>query len=137
MAYDTDTLRRQALEAIKGKKLVFIDEVIQYVKCGRKAFFNHELNKDALILDAIGKNKIDMKSILRLKWFKSDNATLQISLYKLISSDEERKKLSQQFHELSGDVSLVPQIDTSKVKTETLADLFENGIIEDEENENE
>ena len=32
---------------------------------------------------------------MRSKWYKSDNATLQMGLMKLISSDEERQRLSQ------------------------------------------
>jgi hypothetical protein len=36
---------------------------------------------------------------MRKKWYDSDNATLQMALMKLLSSQEEHRKLSQQFIE--------------------------------------
>ena len=134
MHYDTKELEKKALSVIKKKKLIFINEVANYLPCSRATFYNQNLDKLDSIKDAIEKNKVDQKAGLRVKWYDSDNSSLQISLYKLISSDEERKRLSQQFHELSGNVSHDKILDTSKLKTETLEDLFENGLIPDSEN---
>ena len=45
------------------------------------------------IEQALLKNKIDLKVGLRKKWRDSENATLQLALYKLVSIKEERQAL--------------------------------------------
>jgi hypothetical protein len=70
--------------------------------CCRATFYNLGLDKLDTIKDALEQNKIETKNSMRAKWYKSDNATLQIALMKLISSDEERRKMSQNYNEMSG-----------------------------------
>ena len=62
---------------------------------------------------------------MRSRWFRSENATLQISLYKLIANDDERKRLTQQYIKHDGEVNHKNKIDATKLKSETLRDLFE------------
>jgi hypothetical protein len=70
--------------------------------CCRATFYNLGLDKLDTIKDALEQNKIETKNSMRAKWYKSDNATLQIALMKLISSDEERRKMSQNYNEITG-----------------------------------
>jgi hypothetical protein len=47
-------------------------------------------------------NKIALKVSMRKKWFDSDNATLQMGLYKLCSNTTEHKLLQQNYTEVTG-----------------------------------
>ena len=49
------------------------------------------------IKEELEKNRVAIKANLRKKWYDSDNATLQIALMKLISTDDERRKISNTF----------------------------------------
>ncbi len=132
MAYTKTDLKNKAIKVIRQKKLVFITEIIHNLGISNKSFYNHKLNSDEDLLNELQKNKIDLKGVMRLKWFKSENATLQMGLYKLLADDFERKALTQQFFEHNGEVNHKNQIDATKLKSETLRDLFENGIVENE-----
>ena len=48
-------------------------------------------------------NKITLKVNMRKKWSDSDNATLQMALYKLCSTSEEHKKLQQNYTDVTSD----------------------------------
>jgi len=100
MAYKYKELEKQSLEAIEKHKLFFIDDVISYLPCSRATFYNQGLDKLDTIKDALTKVKTEIKVSMRSKWYKSENATLQMGLMKLLSSDEELRKLSMQ-HNLS------------------------------------
>jgi len=96
MAYDTNELERQSLEAITKYKLIWIEEVISYLPCARSTFYDNELDKSDTIKAAILKNRNDLKVGLRKKWYESDNATTQIALYKLIGTDDESDRINSQ-----------------------------------------
>ena len=57
-------------------------------------FYNLELEKSESIKEAIALNKSTTVNFLLNKWIDSDNPTLQISAFKVVCDDEERKKLS-------------------------------------------
>jgi hypothetical protein len=101
MAYDTKQLEKQAIEAIKKHNLFFITDVSAFLPCTTSTFYEHELEKSEAIKEALEENKISTKNSMRAKWYKSDNATLQVALMKLISEDDERKKLSQSYTDLT------------------------------------
>jgi hypothetical protein len=96
MAYNTKELEKQALEAIEKYKLFFIDDIVSYLPCCSKTFYDHKLQELQTIKDALLKVKTEIKVSMRSKWYKSENATLQMGLMKLISTDEELRKLSMQ-----------------------------------------
>lgn len=96
MAYDKKKLEKQALEAIEKHKLFFISDVVAYLPCSRATFYEIELDKLDSIKDALTKVKTDIKVSMRSKWYKSDAPALQMGLMKLISTDEELRKLSMQ-----------------------------------------
>ena len=70
-----------------------------YTDLGSAQFYNLELEKSESIKEAIQTNKSKAISYMLNKWVGSDNATLQISAFKILCEDEDRKKLSMQFVE--------------------------------------
>jgi hypothetical protein len=101
MAYVTEELEQQALAAIEKHKLVFIEDIVAYLPCNKTTFYEHKLNESNVIKEALLKVKTEMKVSMRSKWYESDNATLQISLMKLIAGSEERKRLSQSYTDVT------------------------------------
>jgi hypothetical protein len=94
--YKKEELKDLALKVIEKYKLVFITDVEANMPCSRVTLWNHGLTDDEDIQEALTKNKVNMKLAMRQKWFKSNNASLQISLYKLMGTSEERDVLNAQ-----------------------------------------
>lgn len=93
MAYKTEDLEREALQAIKRHKLVFVTDVVQMLPCSEATFYNHKLDKLETIKNALNLNKIEDKVSLRKKFKQSDNPTLMLAYYKLIGTEDERQAL--------------------------------------------
>ena len=105
-AYTTAELFEKAKEIIPRHKLIFVEDVCAYLGISKTTFYKHiEVGTDELneLRELLNKNCIDIKVGLRKKWFDSDNATLQMALYKLTSTDVEHRKLQQNYteHEVS------------------------------------
>jgi hypothetical protein len=94
MAYDKSEIEQKAIEAIKDNELTFFDEICLFVEPSRATLYNLELDKLDSIKESLAKNKLKKKNKMRKKWEDSDNATLQISAYKLLATDEELEKLT-------------------------------------------
>jgi len=94
MAYKTEELLKTALKAIEKHKLFFIEDVVAYLPCDRGTFYGRGLNKNDSIKELLDKNRIDVKVSMRNKWYKSDNATLQMGLMKLIGTEAEAHRLN-------------------------------------------
>ena len=114
MAYKTQKLLEQAKKAIADHDLVFIEDVVAYLPCSKPAFYDHfKLESDELneIKDLLTVNRVHTKLGLRKKWKDSDNATLQLALYKLLSEEEELKKLAMEYKQHSGGLTIdIPPI---------------------------
>lgn len=130
MAYDTKELMKRAKKLIKEKKYFFISDVFQGLGIVSSTFYEHfpsdssdykELQQ--LLID----NRIEVKTGLRAKWYKSNHPTLQLGLYKLIGSDEEREKLSVNYTktEHSGSIKHFVEPDLSNLSDSTLEELEE------------
>ena len=97
---EKDKLFEQALQIAKDKRLIFVEEVIAYLPISKPTFYDYypkdsnDFNELKRIIDD---NKISIKQGLREKWYESDNATLQMALYKLTAREEERKKLAMSY----------------------------------------
>ena len=97
---EKDKLFEQALQIAKDKRLIFVEEVIAYLPISKPTFYEYypkdsnDFNELKRIIDD---NKISIKQGLREKWYESDNATLQMALYKLTAREEERKKLAMSY----------------------------------------
>jgi hypothetical protein len=91
---------KEILEVIVKNKIMKIQHIFQhYTDLGSAQFYNLELEKSESIKEAIQTNKSKAVSYMLNKWVGSDNATLQISAFKVLCEDEDRKKLSMQFVE--------------------------------------
>ncbi len=90
-------MHKQALEVAEQKKCFFIDQLVSFLPISISTFYEYfpapseEMEAIKAVLD---KNKVEVKSAMYNKWFKSDNATLQIALMKLIASEEEAHRLN-------------------------------------------
>ena len=96
MAYKTSELEQKALEVIQKNMLVFIHEVCVFIPVSKQTFYDHKLDQLDTIKAALDKNKTTLKAGLRKKWYDSDNATVQIALYKLIGTPEESDSINSQ-----------------------------------------
>ncbi len=100
--YNTKELFEKAKELIPKHKLIFVEDVIALIGISKSRFYelitgtSDEMDE---LRDLFDKNKIELKVSMRKKWFDSDNATLQMGLYKLLSTTEEHKKLQQTYSE--------------------------------------
>ena len=112
MAYKYSELEKQSVDAIEKHKLFFIADVTSYLPCSYKTFYDLRLHESDTIKAALLKVKTDIKVSMRSKWYKSENPTLQMGLMKLISTDEELKKLSMQYTEgeIKGELKIVREI---------------------------
>lgn len=108
MAYNTNKLEAQSIEAINKHKLFFIEDVVAFIPCSKETFYNHRLHESDGIKAALAQQRIEVKVSMRSKWYRSSNAALQMGLMKLIASDEERKRLSQQYTDITTDGEKLP-----------------------------
>lgn len=108
MAYVTEELYDLAVKHIKKDNLFFIVDVIALLGVSEPTFYVHfPVNSKELkyFKELIRKNKVTSKVSMRKKWLDSENASLQMGLYKLIGSDEERRRLNSSYidHTTKGD----------------------------------
>jgi len=95
---------KEIIESIK-KNNIFTGNMIFtfYSGISRAQYFELKLNESDYIKNALDDNKNRTKHSMLSRWYKSENATLQMGLMKLISTDEELKKLSMQTIESKND----------------------------------
>jgi hypothetical protein len=105
MAYDKKDLEDKAIKAIKDNNLFFIQDVIAFLPCASSTFYGLEMEKLESIKESIFKEKTNAKIGMRKKWYDSENATLQMGLMKLLSTDEELRKLSMQTNAHEGEIT--------------------------------
>lgn len=101
---DKDDKRKElvakCLELIEKYKITFIDELVAYLPISRATFYNYSLDKIDTIKEALDKNKVLIKKILRTHWMKAGaSATAQIALYKLLATPDERRILNNSLSE--------------------------------------
>ena len=88
------------LEVIEKNKVMKIQHIFShYLDLKSSQFYNLELEKSESIKEAINLNKTKAVSYMINKWIASENPTLQISAFKVLCDEDERKKLSMQFVE--------------------------------------
>lgn len=85
----------EILAIINEERLFNIISIFAYYKgCTRATFYNNGLDKLDSIKNALENNKLLTCQSLKQKWYKSENPTLQLALFKTICTEEERKALS-------------------------------------------
>ena len=106
MVEDKEQLEKEIIQVIEqNKDICFIDEIfLVYAGVGKTTFYAKKLNKSNDIKSSLEINRLRVKREMKQNWRKKDAPpALQMGMYKLIGTDEERKRLSQTFIELSGD----------------------------------
>ena len=106
MAYDTEILKEKAIEAIRKFNLIFVEDVCAMIGIAKSTFYLHfppNSSNSNELTEMLEKNKIALKVSLRKKWLESENATTQIMLYKLCSTDIEHRKLNQNYTDVTTD----------------------------------
>lgn len=115
----------QAMADIEEFCLYFIEDIVAYLGISKDSFYNWwPLASDEYkeMTDALNSNKVKTKVLLRQKMAAGRSSDV-IALYKIIGTDDERKKLSQTFLQVGGDQ--LPQedsevIDLGELSTDTL-----------------
>lgn len=128
MARKKEEYIKEIIAVIKKENLFTIEMIFTYYGGISKGhFYELNLNKYDSLIKAINDNKVKVKNHLYKKWEKSDNATLQIALYKAICEQEERVNLSQSNvdHTTKGDKIGTP--DLSHLSTEDIEKLLKKG----------
>ena len=102
MAYDKNKIYLQAEEAIKENNLFFVEDIVAFLPCSKKTFYeffpveSDELHNLKSLLDD---NKVKTKSSIRAKLWKSNKAAELLALYRLIATPDEHRKLNQSYHD--------------------------------------
>ena len=92
MKYEIDELFKQSCELTEKHKLLFVEDIIALLPCAKSTFYTKfPEGSDYLnaIKEIIDRNRVTIKVGMRKKWHDSDNATLQLALYKLIANPYE------------------------------------------------
>ena len=113
MAYNKEELFEKAKEVTIARKLFFVEDIVAFMPCTKSTFYEHfPIHSDEMncIKGLIEENKINVKVTIRSKLLKGKGMEL-IALYKLIGTDEERQRLSQQHvdHTTKGN-EMVPNV---------------------------
>ena len=97
MAYKKQEIIDQCLEVLDNEIILFIEELVSFLPITKKTFYLWKLHECDDIKNALQQSKINAKAKLRRNWMASENATLNVALYKLIADDEEHRKLSASY----------------------------------------
>ena len=115
MAYDKKKILEKAKEMIVKHKLFFVEDIVAFLPISKKTFYEFfplESNESNDLKELLEQNRIELKVSMRSKWYKSNSPVLQLALMKLISTDEELRKLSMKHTEHSGEIKTGIAIET-------------------------
>lgn len=111
MAYNREQIEREIIEVIKKEKITFFGDLVVYIAPAMSTLYEWQLEKSEDIKRELAINRINTKKKLRNNWEQSDNATLQLALYKLIGDDDELERLNTNYNknktEHSGEMNMV------------------------------
>lgn len=97
MKYDIEELFKQACDLTEKHKLLFVEDIVALLPCVKSTFYaKFPEGSDYLnsIKEIIDRNRVTLKVSMRKKWHDSDNATLQLALYKLLANPQELAALT-------------------------------------------
>lgn len=101
----------ELLRVIKEKKIAFFDHCFGFTSFSRTTAYEYKLNESNAIKAAIATNRATAKNYMLNKWIASDNATLQISAYRLLSDSEEHRLLNQNTNTVEVETNQVKPIE--------------------------
>ena len=96
-------LVNECISLINDYKLLFISDLIALLPFSKSTFYVYGLDKSDAVKEAIENNRSMIKQKLRAKWYESSTPTLQIALYKILATPEERKAMSSSSKEAKND----------------------------------
>ena len=105
MAYtanDKKKMFEQAKELVVKHKLFFVEDIVAFLPINKSTFYDWfpiDSNESNELKELLEQQRTELKVSMRSKWYKSENATLQITLMKLICTDDERKKMAMNYTE--------------------------------------
>lgn len=111
MAYNRKKIYKNALKIADEEGFLFVEHLVASLPITKETFYTWfptgSCELDA-IKEILERNKSSKKKSMLNKWFESEAPPLQIALYKLVGSDEERKVLSTNWNENnhSGGISI-------------------------------
>ena len=102
-----NTYEKEILKVIKENNLFVIQDIFAFYSGIKSSqFYNLELEKSEILKRAIDDNKKKTCQSQKNKWYKSDNPTLQIALFKTICSNDDLRKLAQTYQTIDGDIKI-------------------------------
>ncbi len=90
---------KELLKIIEERKIMFLNHAFAYTSFSAATAYNHDLEKLDTIKRALAKNRTSGVTYMLNKWISSDNATLQIAAMRIISDEDLRRSLNQQYIE--------------------------------------
>lgn len=108
MAYNKEKILKQLLSNIEDdQSITSFEDAAESIAPDVSTLYTWEFEKLESIKGRIQSNKIKVKKSLRRQWRdEKASPTLQLALYKLLSTDEERKALAMEYREHSGEVAI-------------------------------
>ncbi len=120
-------LVNECLKLISDYKILFISDLIALLPFSKTTFYVYGLDKSDAVKEAIDNNKTMIKQKLLAKWYESSTPTLQIALYKILATPEERKAISSSSKEAKSDGLLPIEIQKAYLASlEKMSDCEEN-----------
>ena len=102
--HDVQKIFEQAKKLIEENKIFFVEDIISLLPITKPTFYSYfKIGSDEIneLKELIDKNKVELKVSLRAKWYKSENATLQMALMQLICTPEEHRLLQQNYTDVT------------------------------------
>ena len=97
----------EIIKVIQANNLFVISDIFAfYTGIKSSQFYNLKLEKSDNLLKSIDDNKSKTCQSLKNKWFKSDNPTLQIALFKTICSSDDLRRLAKKYQTLDSDFKI-------------------------------
>lgn len=91
----------KAKKIIVEKDIIFLNELISYLPIHIDTYYEYfpvASEESEALKEMIEQNKINKKKVIQKRWFDNEHDfKAQLALYKIIGTDEERKKLSQSY----------------------------------------
>jgi len=139
MAIDKEKTYKKALKEAADPNVYFIEDVVALIGISKDSFYRlYPTGSDEYdaISDLLTTNRIKTKKKIRKKLSEGSKAPELIALYKLISTTEERKKLSSSYIDhTTNDKEIKPTqvINYNNLSEEALKEIIENSETPEEE----
>lgn len=93
----TDDYKKELLRVIEQKEIARMQHCFGFTTFSKATAYNHELQNDKDIKNALKKNRTKHVHTMLYKWIKSDNATLQIAAMRMLADKEDHQRLNQSY----------------------------------------